>query len=146
MIKHNGKEYGKECIAALIKSMEDFRDDLVIILAGYEVEMNRFLEINSGFKSRVAYYFDFKDYSNEELYQMFEYHFNNYGFRVQNNETRQRLNQICDLEKKKSSFGNGRFVRQKVDEILRQHAINTIEEKDEEIKNHLITPKDIKLY
>lgn len=139
-------EYGKECIAALIKSMEDFRDDLVIILAGYEIEMNRFLEINSGFKSRIAYYFDFKDYTNEELYQMFEYHFTNYGFRIEHNETRARINQICDLAKKQSSFGNGRFVRQKVEEILRQHAINCIDETNEEIKNHLIMPKDIKLY
>ena len=139
-------EYGKECIAALIKSMEDFRDDLVIILAGYDNEMNRFLEINSGFKSRVAYYFNFKDYSNEELYQMFEFHFTNYGFEIRDNETRHRINQLCDLEKRKTSFGNGRFVRQKVDEILRKHAINSVDETDEEIKNHVITPRDIDLY
>ena len=138
-------EYGKECIAALIKSMEDFRDDLVIILAGYHNEMETFLEINSGFKSRVAYYMDFVDYTNEELYQMFEYHFNNYGFEIRDNEVRQRIYQICDMAKRRNSFGNGRFVRQKVDDILRKHAQNSVDQEDEEIRNHIITKEDIDL-
>lgn len=139
-------EYGKECIATLIKSMEDFRDDLVVILAGYNNEMMTFLEINSGFKSRIAYYFDFKDYSNEELLQMMESILADYGFEIDNYKTRERINTLCTIAKKSTTFGNGRFIRNTIDKVLRQHAINTIDSDDIQLKNHIITEKDIKLY
>lgn len=83
--------YGGECIAALIKAMEDCRDDLVVILAGYRVEMLKFLEYNSGFKSRIAYTFEFYDYSNEELIQMTENLFKKYNFTVENYQVIDRI-------------------------------------------------------
>ena len=140
-------EYGKECIAALIKSMEDYRDDLIVILAGYKVEMSRFLKINSGFESRVAFYFDFKDYTNEELIQMTDDLLKKYDFRVENYSVTNKFNDIYERARKKGQgFGNSRFVRNTVNEVLRKHAVNTAFEEDNDLKNHIITLKDLPLF
>ena len=138
-------EYGKECVATLIKSMEDYRDDLVVILAGYHKEMLRFLEINSGFKSRIAYYFDFKDYSTEELLQMTEKLLKDYGFSIKDSACRSKLGNLYTAEKRKGSdFGNSRFVRNTVDKILRQHAINlSIRKRTEDEDINVITSEDV---
>lgn len=138
-------EYGKECVAALIKSMEDYRDDLVVILAGYSKEMSQFLELNSGFKSRIAFYFKFEDYSNEELYQMFERLVSQYGFEIKDLQVRNKVFNILDQEKKLGSgFGNSRYIRNLVDIALRQHAINCAQEKNNNIRYHILLPEDIR--
>ena len=138
--------YGGECIAALIKAMEDCRDDLVVILAGYRVEMLKFLEYNSGFKSRIAYTFEFYDYSNEELIQMTENLFKKYNFTVENYQVIDRLDKIyTNARKMGNSFGNSRFVRNTVNKILKQHAINTIKETNDTKKNQIITLDDVRL-
>ena len=138
--------YGGECIAALIKAMEDCRDDLIVILAGYRVEMLKFLEYNSGFKSRIAYTFEFYDYSNEELIQMTENLFKKYNFTVENYQVIDRLNTIyTNASKMGNSFGNSRFVRNTVNKILKQHAINTIKETNDMKKNKIITLDDVRL-
>lgn len=138
--------YGGECVAALIKAMEDCRDDLVVILAGYRVEMLKFLESNSGFKSRIAYTFEFYDYSNEELIKMTEKLFEKYDFSVESYMVIDKLDTIyTNARKAGKSFGNSRYVRQTVNQILRQHAINVVRETDETKKNKIITIDDVKL-
>ena len=107
--------------------------------------MSQFLELNSGFKSRIAFYFDFYDYSNEELYQMFEHLVNSYGYKIKDLEVRSKIFNILDQEKKMGSgFGNSRYMRDLAEIALRQHAINTVQEKDEEKRYHLILAEDIK--
>lgn len=71
---YRGKDdsFGLEAIDTLVKAMEDHRDDLIVILAGYKKEMADFLEANSGLKSRFANIIDFKDYTGEELVQIAE--------------------------------------------------------------------------
>ena len=138
--------YGAECIATLIKAMEDYRDDLVVILAGYRVEMLKFLEVNSGFKSRIAYTFEFLDYTNEELLKMTENLLAKYNFTVESYAVMDRLNYIYTNAKKMgSSFGNSRYVRNTVDQVLRQHAINTIKEKNKLKRSNVITLDDVKM-
>lgn len=138
--------YGAECIATLIKAMEDYRDDLVVILAGYRVEMLKFLEINSGFKSRIAYTFEFADYTNEELLQMTENLLAKYNFTIESYVVIDKLNQIyTNARKMGSSFGNSRYVRNTVDQILRQHAINTVREKNPLKRANVISVDDVKL-
>ncbi len=138
--------YGGECIAALIKAMEDCRDDLVVILAGYRVEMLKFLEYNSGFKSRIAYTFEFIDYSNKELIEMTEKLLKKYNFTVESYMVIDRLDTIyTNARKVGKSFGNSRFVRNTVNRILRQHAINVAREPDETKRNQIITLDDVKL-
>jgi AAA+ superfamily predicted ATPase len=138
--------YGAECIATLIKAMEDYRDDLVVILAGYRVEMLKFLEINSGFKSRIAYTFEFADYTNEELLQMTENLLAKYNFTIESYVVFDKLSQIyTNARKMGSSFGNSRYVRNTVDQILRQHAINTVREKNKLKRANVISVDDVKL-
>lgn len=138
--------YGAECIATLIKAMEDYRDDLVVILAGYRVEMLKFLEMNSGFKSRIAYTLEFLDYSNEELIKMTENLLTKYNFTIESYVVIDRLNQIyTNARKMGNSFGNSRYVRNIVDQILRQHAINTIKEKNNLKRSNIITIDDVKM-
>lgn len=138
--------YGGECIAALIKAMEDCRDDLVVILAGYRVEMLKFLEYNSGFKSRIAYTFEFIDYSNKELIEMTEKLFKKYNFTVESYMVNDRLDTIyTNARKVGKSFGNSRYVRTTVNKILRQHAINVAKEQNPTKRNNVITLDDVKL-
>jgi probable Rubsico expression protein CbbX len=63
----NERDYGQEAIEILLQVMENQRDDLVVILAGYAQRMERFFESNPGFRSRIAHHIDFPDYTDEEL-------------------------------------------------------------------------------
>lgn len=69
--EQKGSDYGQEAISTLLKRMEDDRDSLVVIIAGYNNEMKRFIDSNPGLQSRFNRYIHFNDYSADELYQMF---------------------------------------------------------------------------
>jgi len=139
--------YGSECIATLIKAMEDYRHDLIVIIAGYKTEMLRFLEINSGFLSRISYQLEFNDYSNAELVEMTKNLFAKYNVYTENYEVTNLLEKIFENEKRRTqkNFGNSRFVRNTVDKILSAHAINVEKEGNDEKKLRIITVDDIKL-
>jgi len=66
----NERDYGQEAIEILLQVMENQRDDLVVVLAGYGQRMERFFESNPGFRSRIAHHIDFPDYSDEELFRI----------------------------------------------------------------------------
>src|SRR5215472_5738218 len=66
----NERDYGQEAIEILLQVMEDERDDLVVILAGYRERMDTFFQSNPGMASRIAHHLDFPDYSAEELYRI----------------------------------------------------------------------------
>ena len=66
----NERDYGQEAVEILLQVMENQRDDLVVILAGYGQRMERFFESNPGFRSRIAHHIDFPDYSDEELFRI----------------------------------------------------------------------------
>ena len=68
----NERDYGQEAIEILLQVMENNRDDLVVVLAGYKDKMDKFFESNPGFRSRVAHHIDFPDYSNDELLEIAE--------------------------------------------------------------------------
>ena len=65
-------DYGKEAMAALIAEMENHRDDLVVIFAGYTQEMQQFLSVNPGLSSRIPYHIQFPNYTREELFEIFK--------------------------------------------------------------------------
>lgn len=117
------KDYGKEAIATLLKRMEDDRDQLVVILAGYTNEMKEFIDSNSGLQSRFNRYIEFPDYSAEELYKIFEFKANEFDYTISEsaqNKLKDYFNTI--VSRNDANFGNARFVRNFFEKTLEQQA------------------------
>lgn len=107
---HN--DYGNEAIATLLKRMEDNRDNLIVIVAGYTKEMKDFINTNPGLKSRFTRYIDFPDYSPSELAKIYMMRMEKYGFSL-TPDARARLEEIMGnaVATKDRNFGNGRYAR-----------------------------------
>lgn len=129
-------DFGKEAIATLVKAMEDHKDELVVIFAGYRNEMKKFTDTNPGISSRIGYTFDFPDYSVDELVQIFYLKLKNSGFEIEDN-VEVPLKRLCDYYSKRKNFGNGRFVDKVIQETLMNHAIKSSD------NINLITKTDI---
>ena len=125
-------DFGSEAIATLIKAMEDHKDELIVIFAGYKDEMRTFLKLNPGIESRIGYTFDFEDYSVDELLEMYVRKMNkDMKFEVLD-EVQDKLRNICEYFSKKPNFGNGRFVGRLVQETLVKHS-NRVKEAGAEL-------------
>ncbi|MBP5365976.1 MAG: AAA family ATPase [Bacteroidales bacterium] len=123
LVQGSQNDYGMEAIATLLKRMEDDRDRLVVILAGYTKEMEDFINSNSGLQSRFNRYIKFPDYSSDELMQIFMFILKNNDFEASEEALRKVHLFIDDAVKHKDSkFGNGRFVRNLFEKIITQQA------------------------
>lgn len=101
--------YNEEAIATLVKAMEDKRDNLVIIFAGYKAEMARFINSNPGIASRVGYTFHFDDYTEDELSDMFFLKMSKSKLSVKES-CRPKIKKILQYFHNVENLGNGRFV------------------------------------
>jgi len=118
-----GKDFGQEAIDTLLKRMEDFRDRLVVIVAGYPDEMNEFIDTNPGLKSRFSRYFYFDHYEPEELLQIFNVFSENASFTLTVPARKELLALITAFWKQRDkSFGNGRFIRNVFEMIVEKQA------------------------
>ena len=116
----NERDYGQEAIEMLLQVMENQREDLVVILAGYQDRMATFFQHNPGFRSRVAHHISFPDYTLQELVRIAESMLQqqNYSF---DEESRQAFVEYLALRMKQPQFANARSVRNAIDRIkLRQ--------------------------
>lgn len=125
-----GRDYGEEAIATLIKMMEDHRDRLVVIVAGYSGEMEKLLASNPGMKSRFKTKIDFPDYSAEDLTQIFDHLCREHAFLL-TKEARQGASELFTVmhANKQAHFGNGRSVRNAFDRAVMNHARRLAETK-----------------
>lgn len=117
------EDYGREAIDTLVKRMEDYRNDFVVIAAGYETLMEGFLDSNPGLRSRFPWRFRFRDYTPEELLELFLRFAAADGLIVGpecHGEVRSLLGRLYAL--RESSFGNGRLVRNFYDRVLHEQA------------------------
>lgn len=115
--------YGRECLTELTKALEDYRDDLVVIVAGYTEPMNHFFASNPGLKSRFNTFIEFPDYSAEELWSMFVKLCGENDYRLADNvEECVRDIFLKQVKDKKENFANGRLVRNIYDDITMNHA------------------------
>lgn len=123
LVGENKDDFGREAVATLIKRMEDNRDRLVLIVAGYSGEMKKFIETNPGFKSRFNKYFEFTDYLPAEMKEIFISQCKKLDFTL-SPDAGQQLDLILNrayLQRDKS-FGNGRFVRNIFEKTLEKQA------------------------
>lgn len=105
-------EYGQEAIDTLLKMMEDHRDNLVVIVAGYPNLMKKFIESNPGLASRFNRYVEFEDYCAEELMEIFEYICDNASYMLDAEGKEYLMGYINELlANKDESFGNARTIR-----------------------------------
>ncbi len=105
-------QYGQEAIDTILKYMEDHRDDIVVIVAGYQEPMARFISSNPGLKSRFNKYFCFEDFSSTELQKIFISIAECSNYRL-SEEARVKLSRVTDelVRSKEQNFGNGRTMR-----------------------------------
>ena len=113
----DGRTYGAEAINTIVQQMENYREETIVIFAGYTDKMKEFLEQNEGLASRIAFHLDFPDYSAEELACILDLMLEKQGYRF-DEETRQKCLLLCEQARRNPNFGNGRFVRN-----LLEHAI-----------------------
>jgi type VII secretion ATPase EccA len=118
---HN--DYGQEAIATLLKRMEDNRDRLVVIIAGYKNEMKRFIDSNPGLQSRFNRYIDFPDYTAEELTEIFKMHTRKNQYTM-GKEAEAFLKEKLEyvVEHKEKNFGNARYARNIFERSIQQQA------------------------
>ena len=119
----SGGDYGQEAISTLLKRMEDYRDRLVVIIAGYKDEMQRFIDSNPGLQSRFNRYIDFPDYSGAELADIFKMYMkkNQYTLAPGAEEyLRRQFNEA--VAHKDRNFGNARFARNVFEKSIQEQA------------------------
>ncbi len=116
----NERDYGQEAIEILLQVMENQRDDLVVILAGYAQRMDRFFESNPGFRSRIAHHIDFPDYTDDELLGIAEKMLDQQNYRL-DPVAQKSLADYIARRRTQPHFANARSIRNALDRArLRQ--------------------------
>jgi hypothetical protein len=136
----SGQDYGREAVDTLLKRMEDLRDRLVVIVAGYPEKMKAFVSSNPGLQSRFTRFMHFDDYSPAELCRIFEKlcSESHYGLTVDARANAAILYHLAHLQRS-SSFGNARFVRNFFEATLRNHANRLASSAEPVTKDRLAT-------
>ena len=119
----SGAQFGNECIAMLLKLMEDYKDKLIVVFAGYRDEMKKFQESNPGLISRIGYRIDFPDYTLEELTQIYLKLLEKNRLSI-SDEALVKFQNIINESSKNEYFGNGRYIHNAFQKILIEHAKN----------------------
>lgn len=129
--------FGDEAINALVSEMENHRNEVVVILAGYPEKMKQFLERNPGLKSRIPFVVNFPDYTAEELFYIAQNIAKENGYAL-GQDVFDKIIPIFEAVVKTADFGNGRFARNLVEQALMNKALYITERdyshlKDEEL-------------
>lgn len=142
----SAQDFADEALVEILKELE--KRETIFIFAGYSDEMKRFINMNPGLQSRVGYYFDFEDYTIEQLMEIFNLKLEKSGLLI-TDEARDKIRNLIflekgdGLEKENRNFGNGRFIDKLFERVLISHSVNICDSEDiEELKT--ITSEDIK--
>jgi probable Rubsico expression protein CbbX len=117
----NERDYGQESIEILLQVMENHRDDLVVILAGYRDRMDTFFASNPGMASRIAHHIDFPDYSESELMQIAELMLRHLNYHF-DDAAQPAFGRYVSLRRQQPHFANARSIRNAIDRIRLRHA------------------------
>lgn len=121
LVKTGGQDFGQEAIDTLLKKMEDKKGEFAVIAAGYPEEMKGFLESNPGMKSRFTHFFDFEDYTPDEMIEIFQLFAKSEEYIVSKETLDILKKEFTNLYRKRDkTFGNGRLVRNFIDDAKMQ--------------------------
>ena len=110
LVDDRSGSYGDEAINTIVQEMENYRDDMVVIFAGYPDRMEEFLQKNPGLRSRIAYHVPFADYSVEELCSIAALTARKKGLHL-DDRAQEKLASVFEAARRQADFGNGRYVR-----------------------------------
>ena len=125
----NERDYGQEAIEILLQVMENNRDDLVVILAGYKNRMNTFFESNPGFRSRIAHHIEFPDYSTSELLDIGSAMLDQLNYYL-TKSAKNAFIEYINLRKEQPHFANARSIRNALDRVRLRQANRLFKEND----------------
>ena len=136
---------GREAIETLLKLIEDYSREVIVILAGYEEEMENFFDVNIGLRSRFPLWTKFEDYNPNELLEMAIKLIEAKGFKLSKNAYVELKKSFVEIyESADSQSGNGRMVRNYVEQLIRNQSIRIAENDISVYEMNLINTKDIK--
>ena len=137
----NERDYGQESIEILLQVMENQRDDLVVILAGYKDRMDRFFSSNPGMASRVAHHVDFPDYSNVELFAIAGLMLQGMQYQLDAGAAA-ALQEYIALRKTQPHFANARSIRNALDRARLRQANRLFEQRSKPLTRELLSTID----
>ena len=111
----DSNSFGEEAINTIVQEMENNRDNVMVIFAGYPDKMEKFLEKNEGLRSRIAFHLNFPDYKPDEMYRILEIMAEDRDLLL-SNEIKDKCIDIFDVACRKAEFGNGRFARNLIEQ------------------------------
>ena len=137
--------YGDEAISTIVQEMENNRDNMVVIFAGYPDKMEKFMQKNPGLRSRIAFHVNFPDYATDDLCKIAELIAKDDGLYLAP-EARAKLTGIFDSARKTDDFGNGRYVRNLIENAHMEQCnrlanMNVCDVTDDDIR--MLAPEDI---
>jgi SpoVK/Ycf46/Vps4 family AAA+-type ATPase len=115
------QSFGDEAINTIVQEMENQRDKVIVIFAGYPDKMEEFLEKNEGLRSRIAFHLKFPDYNADELLQIMELMTKEKGYKL-DKEIKSKCRMIFEQACGNADFGNGRFVRNLLEQAIMKQA------------------------
>lgn len=141
------KDFGKEAIDTLVTHMENKKNDFVLILAGYPTEMERFLQLNPGLKSRFPFIIDFQDYNTDQLIQIARQMALEKEYEL-TKEAEWKLRAYLYRKRQTSidHFSNARYVRNLIEYAIRRHAVRLVYKQDCSMKDLIyLTAEDMNI-
>ena len=144
--EHSPGDYGLEAVATILKMMEDYRDECVVIVAGYHREMQRFMDSNTGLASRFPKLLSFSEYDTDQLVAIFELQAQQKGM-IYTDAVMDVVRKVIPPAPRGHSFGNGRFIRNILEEAISNQATRLSERDPDgltERELREILPEDVK--
>ena len=130
--------FGDEAINTIVQEMENHRDDVIVIFAGYPKKMEEFLQKNEGLRSRIAFHLNFPDYKADEMLEILKLMAKSKGMKI-DSATEEKCLEIFSAACKNEEFGNGRFARNLLEQAILKQADRIIKQTG----NKKITRKEL---
>ena len=125
------KDFGKEAIDTLVKSMEDYKDSFILILAGYRDEMEHFLRTNPGLRSRFPIHIEFKDYTKDQLMDIAQLMVEKKQYKLSQGARRKLYTILTkSFSTMENTTGNARLVRNIIERAIRKQAVRLVNKKN----------------